>query len=100
LIDEDTVAAHLGVAARETAVAGTPDFAGALDHWIAAENPRSGDLYDDALAAFERPLFEHALRETSGNQLQAARLLGINRNTLRKRLGELGIEADRFNRRD
>ena len=42
------------------------------------------------------PLFEHALRSTNGNQLQAAKLLGINRNTLRKRIVDLGIDADRF----
>jgi two-component system nitrogen regulation response regulator GlnG len=99
LIDEDTVALQLGVANRKAGTAAAPDLTGALDRWIAEHNPRSGDLYDAALAAFERPLFEHALRETAGNQLRAARLLGINRNTLRKRLGELGIEAERFNRR-
>ena len=43
---------------------------------------RHGALYHGALAAFEKPLFEHALRETGGNQLRAAQLLGINRNTL------------------
>jgi two-component system nitrogen regulation response regulator GlnG len=100
LIDEDTVDAHLGAAKREAAGNDAPDLTSALDRWIAAEHPRAGDLYDAALAAFERPLFAHALRETGGNQLQAARLLGINRNTLRKRLGELGIEAERFNKRD
>ncbi len=46
-------------------------------------------LYHSALAAFEKPLFEHALGETGGNQLRAAQLLGINRNTLRKRLVSL-----------
>ena len=44
--------------------------------------------------AFERPLFLHALAETGGNQLRAARLLGINRNTLRKRLSDLAIDPD------
>ncbi|WP_225206205.1 sigma-54-dependent transcriptional regulator [Novosphingobium huizhouense] len=67
------------------------DFGGALERWIGQARPAPGTLYDEALAAFERPLFLHALSTTGGNQLRAAQLLGINRNTLRKRLVELGI---------
>ena len=63
----------------------------AVASWLAANRPSPGNVYDAALAAFERPLFEAVLRETAGNQLRAAQVLGINRNTLRKRLGELGI---------
>jgi two-component system nitrogen regulation response regulator GlnG len=59
----------------------------------------AGTIYDTALAAFERPLFEQILRATGGNQLRAAQMLGINRNTLRKRLGELGVDAELMNRR-
>ena len=65
---------------------------GAVARWLAAHHPAPGRVYDDALAAFERPLFLAALRETQGNQLRAAQLLGINRNTLRKRLTELMID--------
>jgi len=64
----------------------------AVAHWMADNHPAPGQLYDAALAAFERPLFVLALRETGGNQLRAAQLLGINRNTLRKRLHELAID--------
>lgn len=74
-------------------------FADALEHWLAQTGPASGTLYHSALAAFEEPLFRHALRVTEGNQLQAARLLGINRNTLRKRLGELAIDPERYSGR-
>ncbi|MEQ1497121.1 MAG: sigma-54 dependent transcriptional regulator [Novosphingobium sp.] len=64
----------------------------AASQWWQADRPGEGAVYDAALAAFERPLFILALRETGGNQLQAARLLGINRNTLRKRLTDLEID--------
>ena len=75
------------------------DFAVALAAWLGAAQPSSGAVYHAALAAFEKPLFEHALRETGGNQLRAAHLLGINRNTLRKRLDDLQIDPERFNQR-
>ena len=74
----------------------TPDLDGALKAWLAQNAPAPGMLYDAALAAFEKPLFEHALRQTGGNQLRAAQLLGINRNTLRKRLDDLWIEPEAF----
>ena len=77
----------------------TADFAGALANWLAATAAMPGSIYHAALAAFEKPLFEHALRETGGNQLRAAHLLGINRNTLRKRLDDLQIDPERFNHR-
>lgn len=73
-------------------------IAQALGAWLISESPAHGTVYSQAIAAFEKPLIEHALRETSGNQLRAAKLLGINRNTLRKRIGELGIEPERFAR--
>jgi two-component system nitrogen regulation response regulator GlnG len=73
-------------------------FSGALVGWLAMAHPSPGALYREALAAFERPLFEHALRETGGNQLRAAQLLGINRNTLRKRLDDLAIDPEAFAR--
>ncbi|WP_284125535.1 sigma-54-dependent transcriptional regulator [Parerythrobacter aestuarii] len=71
----------------------------AMLDWIDEHHPAPGSLYRAASAAFEKPLFEHALRATAGNQLRAAELLGINRNTLRKRLGELGIVAEAFSTR-
>jgi len=78
---------------------GGGDFAGALAAWLGRAPVPPGTLYHGALAAFERPLFEHALRETGGNQLRAAQLLGINRNTLRKRLDDLEIDPEGFSRR-
>jgi len=90
---------HL-LAERPTAEStASADFAGALAVWLEQSEPMPGALYHAALAAFEKPLFEHALRETGGNQLRAAHMLGINRNTLRKRLDELQIDPERFNHR-
>ena len=79
-----------------TAGAPTGDIDAAFGAWLAEAKPPVGRLYDDALAAWERPLFEHALAATSGNQLRAAQLLGINRNTLRKRLSELSVDPEQF----
>jgi two-component system, NtrC family, nitrogen regulation response regulator GlnG len=69
---------------------------GAISHWLDEAHLPDGTLYHTALAAFERPLFRHVLARTRGNQLKAAHVLGINRNTLRKRLGELDIRAEDF----
>jgi two-component system nitrogen regulation response regulator GlnG len=74
--------------------AGSADLAQALVLWLAENQPEAGTLYDKVLAAFEAPLFLHALTQTGGNQLRAAQLLGINRNTLRKRLSELDINPE------
>jgi two-component system nitrogen regulation response regulator GlnG len=50
-------------------------------------------LYDRILQEIERPLMRLSMAAAKGNQLRAARLLGINRNTLRKKLTELGVET-------
>ena len=52
-------------------------------------------LYDRLLAAFERPLIAETLRATRGNQIRAAAVLGINRNTLRKKIQSLAIPTGR-----
>jgi len=49
------------------------------------ELPPDG-LYDRILEEIERPLLEKAMEAAGGNQLRTARLLGLNRNTLRKKL--------------
>jgi two-component system nitrogen regulation response regulator GlnG len=53
------------------------------------------DLYAMVIERVERPLIERALRHTAGNQLQAAAILGINRNTLRKKITLLKIDPRR-----
>ncbi|HUZ71588.1 MAG TPA: nitrogen regulation protein NR(I) [Stellaceae bacterium] len=52
-------------------------------------------LYDRVLREIERPLIQLTLGATRGNQLKAAQLLGLNRNTLRKKIRELDIEVGR-----
>jgi two-component system, NtrC family, nitrogen regulation response regulator GlnG len=51
----------------------------------------SGDVYHRVIERVERPLIEAALARTDGNQIRAAALLGINRNTLRKKIVDLEI---------
>jgi two-component system nitrogen regulation response regulator GlnG len=94
-IDADSV---LPLLSQENAgqQGGTADLADAVGQWLATESPASGTIYASALIAFERPLFAEILRQTGGNQLRAARALGINRNTLRKRLSELALDPDEF----
>jgi len=52
----------------------------------------SANLYDLMIGLVEKPLLRAVLRETAGNQVRAAQILGINRNTLRKKLVEHGID--------
>ena len=58
------------------------------------ELPASG-LYDRVLREVERPLIELSLTATGGNQIKAAHMLGLNRNTLRKKIRELDIHVVR-----
>ena len=63
---------------------------------ISREEPAAltdGTLYDRIIGEVERPLIEAMLARHGGNQLRAARAMGINRNTLRKRLDDLAIDT-------
>jgi two-component system, NtrC family, nitrogen regulation response regulator GlnG len=55
----------------------------------------AGDLYGIVLEQIERPLIRFVLEKTRGNQVKAADVLGINRNTLRKKIQDLDIEVKR-----
>jgi len=55
-------------------------------------------LYDRVVTEVERPLLQLTLAATRGNQVRAAEVLGLNRNTLRKRIHDLGIEVARPHR--
>jgi two-component system, NtrC family, nitrogen regulation response regulator GlnG len=74
-----------------------PELSEGLEALVAREveaalRAGASDLHAALLQRVERPLLERVLAHTGGNQLRAAALLGINRNTLRKKLTELGIE--------
>jgi two-component system nitrogen regulation response regulator GlnG len=55
-------------------------------------------LYDRVLEEVERPLIQLTLAATRGNQVRAAEILGLNRNTLRKKITDLGVEMTRGKR--
>jgi two-component system nitrogen regulation response regulator GlnG len=52
-------------------------------------------LYDRVIREVERPLIAMALAAARGNQIRASQLLGLNRNTLRKKIRDLGVEVIR-----
>ena len=66
-----------------------------------ADQPDGGPppgLYDRVLHEIERPLIRLTLSATRGNQVRAAEILGLNRNTLRKKIQDLGVETARAKR--
>ena len=52
-------------------------------------------LYEKIIRKIEKPLLSISLSSVGGNQVRAAEILGLNRNTLRKKIRELGIEVIR-----
>ena len=65
---------------------------GLVDQLLDAPPPEGG-RHAAAVAAVEAPLIAAAMARTKGNQLRAAELLGMNRNTLRERMRALGMKA-------
>ncbi|MDH3594779.1 MAG: nitrogen regulation protein NR(I) [Rhodospirillales bacterium] len=101
VIDLDVIRSELGeTSAAEPAGAPAGESLGDaverhLRDYFAAHSdglPASG-LYHRVLREIERPLIELSLIATNGNQVQAAGLLGLNRNTLRKKIRELDIRV-------
>ncbi len=56
---------------------------------LEGDTPRS--VYDMVITAVERPMLEVVMRVAEGNQSRASEMLGINRNTLRKKLQQYGM---------
>jgi two-component system nitrogen regulation response regulator GlnG len=89
-----------GAEAPPAAAAGEPLSAAVERHirqFLAAH--RDGvaptNIYDQVLAEVERPLIRLTLAATRGNQIRAAAMLGLNRNTLRKKIRDLDIPVVR-----
>jgi Fis family transcriptional regulator len=79
VVDENEIARHV----RES----VNDYFKDLD----GEQP-SCSIYDMVIRCVEKPLIETVLHHAGGNQTRAADLLGINRNTLRKKMQDLKIK--------
>ncbi|NMW31437.1 sigma-54-dependent Fis family transcriptional regulator [Altererythrobacter sp. RZ02] len=98
VIEADSVAAIIEDMGKTVSAITEHGFGKTLYLWLEQESPSPGTVYHAATSAFEKPLFEWALTQKGGNQLKAAQLLGINRNTLRKRITELKLTADDYGR--
>jgi Fis family transcriptional regulator, factor for inversion stimulation protein len=92
------------VMARQNAAGGNRKEALSLEDYLEwkmgdfVKGMRDGsgrNLHPMLITAIERPLITRALQETKGNQIQAAELLGLNRNTLRKKIHDLHIPVKR-----
>nr|MBU1327993.1 Fis family transcriptional regulator [Candidatus Omnitrophota bacterium] len=59
-------------------------------------NTEIGAVYKIVVEAVERPLIEKVLERTFGNQIKAAKILGINRNTLRSKIHKFGIKPEKW----
>jgi two-component system, NtrC family, response regulator AtoC len=81
-----------GLAAASPAAAGDPHLEAFLRLCLASG---AGDLYAETHRQLDRLFLILVLEDTGGNQLQAARRLGISRDTLRRRLIELGLHFPR-----
>jgi DNA-binding NtrC family response regulator len=57
---------------------------------------KNAELYKSIVERIERTVIARALERVEGNQLKAARVLGINRNTIRSKIKKLGIDAKKW----
>jgi two-component system nitrogen regulation response regulator GlnG len=103
VINEDAIASELAQLERSMPVAEDEEgsFTALVERHLAAHFAEYGErlppsgLYDRVIREVERPLVAISLAAARGNQIRAAQLLGLNRNTLRKKIRELGIEVIR-----
>ena len=104
LIGVEVISAELAETERRVAPAAgveADNLAGAVENHLERYFAAHGDglppkgLYDRIIKEVERPLLNIVLASTRGNQIRAAELLGLNRNTLRKKIRELDIPVNR-----
>jgi two-component system nitrogen regulation response regulator GlnG len=102
VIGVEIIRAELNQAGRQAEGGAAPDdegLGGAVERHLSQyfdahrDGLPSPGLYDRVLREIERPLIQLTLNATHGNQLKAAKLLGLNRNTLRKKIRDLEIEV-------
>ncbi|MEO9191047.1 MAG: nitrogen regulation protein NR(I) [Acetobacteraceae bacterium] len=103
-IDAPAIEAELAeavAAGAPASVNGSEPLAHAVERHIRAflaaheGGPGPSDVYDRVIAEVERPLIRLTLAATRGNQIKAAAMLGLNRNTLRKKIRDLDIPVTR-----
>jgi two-component system nitrogen regulation response regulator GlnG len=97
----DVIEAELADTSPTAAEEGNDGLEGLIERHLKTYFSAHGDglsaagLYDRILREVERPLILQTLNATRGNQIKAAEILGLNRNTLRKKIRELNIQVVR-----
>lgn len=94
LIEVDVIRQHLASSAHNSGIISLPEAAEmCLKQYFASLQGMAPapNLYQRVIAEVERPLIDMVLRYARGNQLRAADILGLNRNTLRKKIRDLDI---------
>ena len=103
-ITGETISAELAEATlpAETPLAAAPELLATaverhIQQFLAAHRDgiAPSDIYERVIAEVERPLIRMTLAATRGNQIKAASMLGLNRNTLRKKIRDLEIPVVR-----
>ncbi len=61
------------------------------DYFIHLDGQPPHAIYDMVLGCVEKPMLEYILNKVGGNQSKAAEILGLNRNTLRKKMAQYGL---------
>lgn len=64
-----------------------------IKKYVSKLDGNEGNLYNLVILGIEKPLIKIVLEEVKWNQVRAANILGINRNTLRKKIKQYGIKA-------
>ncbi len=62
------------------------------DYFMHLDGQTPHAIYDMVLGCIEKPMLEYVLHKVGGNQSKAAEMLGLNRNTLRKKMAEYGLQ--------